>query len=390
MKPLVEKHKFIYDNKLCFGCLKKGHRSKDCRRKGTCAKCKGRHPTSLHEERNKQNKSSEELIEKNKSESENQEEVKSAISCKVNMHNTINSSMIVPVWVSTINEPDQEVLVYALLDTQSDSTIMLDDLRNSLKIKTEPTRLKLSTMASRETIIHCDRVSGLQVRGFASSVRIPLPPTYTREYIPVDKSHIPTREAAKQWPHLEVIVDELPPIQSCEVGLLIGYNCPQALLPREILSGDQNQPFAQRTDLGWSIVGCISARFDQGHSNGVSHRILVKEVPAVTPSDIIKILESDFADTKNEDKCVSQNDLQFIRILEEGIHQREDNHYEMPLPFRKAHPELPNNKKLALLRLGHLKKKLSNNPQYYSDYTSFMNEILRRGEAEKEISVNSS
>ena len=55
----------------------------------------------------------------------------------------------------------------------------------------------------------------------------------------------------------------------------------------------------------------------------------------------------------------------------------------MLLPFRKAHPELPNNKKLALLRLGHLKKKLSNNPQYYRDYTSFMNEILRRGEAEK-------
>ena len=26
-------------------------------------------------------------------------------------------------------------------------------------------------------------------------------------------------------------------------------------MPREIVSGEDNQPFAQRTDLGWTIIG---------------------------------------------------------------------------------------------------------------------------------------
>ncbi|CAI5694728.1 unnamed protein product [Oreochromis niloticus] len=41
------------------------------------------------------------------------------------------------------------------------------------------------------------------VRGFYSSRRIPLPVTYTREFIPANLSHIPTPRRARAWPHLE-------------------------------------------------------------------------------------------------------------------------------------------------------------------------------------------
>lgn len=69
------------------------------------------------------------------------------------------------------------------------------------------------------------------------------------------------------------------------VGLLIGYNCPQALLAREVISGNEDQPFAQRSVLGWSIIGYRNS--DNGYEDeiGVSHRIIMKQVlPAVNPS----------------------------------------------------------------------------------------------------------
>ncbi len=41
--------------------------------------------------------------------------------------NNTHTYTIVPVWVSTTNEPNHEVLVYTLLDTQSDTTFILEE-----------------------------------------------------------------------------------------------------------------------------------------------------------------------------------------------------------------------------------------------------------------------
>ena len=43
-----KKQKFIYDNRLCFGCLVKGHISRECRNRRVCQICQGYHPTSMH------------------------------------------------------------------------------------------------------------------------------------------------------------------------------------------------------------------------------------------------------------------------------------------------------------------------------------------------------
>ena len=253
-KTLTEKQQFVQQNNLCFGCLKKGHPSKDCRRKSICEKCRGRHPSVLHSDSRKpspvQHKASQ-SSQTDEVDAGNRIETHSSTSCRVLRQDVTNSSTIVPVWISTVDKPDNEILIYTLLDTQSDSAFILKDTSDALNVQSEEVKLKLSTMTAKHTIIQSSRISGLQVRGFNSDLRISLPPTYTREFIPADRSHIPTNETAKKWSHLQQISDELPPIQSCEVGLLIGYNCPQALLPREILAGDEdNQPFAQRTDLG--------------------------------------------------------------------------------------------------------------------------------------------
>lgn len=68
----------------------------------------------------------------------------------------------------------------------------------------------------------------------------------------------------------------------CKVGLLLGYNCQQALLPWEIIAGEESQPYTQLTDLGWSIVGYTFQVQNHNDDIGISHRIIVREVtPAV-------------------------------------------------------------------------------------------------------------
>lgn len=233
---------------------------------------------------------------------------------------------------SQLPKPNHEVLVYALLDTQSDTTFILEEIAQALDTKKESVQLKLSTMVSKSTIVPSQKVAGLVMRGFYSDKKISLPVTYSREFIPANRTHIPTPKTARAWPHLMHIAGKIAPQQVCDIGLLIGYNCPQALL-REIVSVKENQPFAQRTDLGWSIVGYGNSSVDYGDAIIVKQvmpslpsslnltsevqyicRTHIKEI--ITPPNVIKALESDFNEKAAEDSRISQEDLRFLSKME--------------------------------------------------------------------------
>ncbi len=416
-KTVEERVKFVQLEKLCFGCLRIGHNSRDCTSRSVCDLCGKRHPTCLHQDRGKKDQEQgvrikQERANENKGDKNQQSEtieMKQATSNRVVQEKSSTyTSSIVPVYVSTTMEPDKEVLVYALLDSQSDTTFILKDAAVTLGAKKEPVKLKVSTITSKTKVVNSQKVQGLQVRGISSDTKIKLPTTYTRDYIPANRSHIPTSTTAKSWPHLEHLADEMSPELDCEVGLLIGYNCPQVLLPRDVISGNETQPYAQRSVLGWSIIGYSSTEVDYDPEDeiGVSHRIIIKKVqPAtkpftelksevhfvyrtqvkemITPADILKVFEADFTEKFSEEALISQEDVKFLAKLKEGIKQKPNGHYEMPLPFKEERPSLPNNKVCAEHRLRCLKKRLKKDDQYQKDYVTFMEDIIARGDAEK-------
>lgn len=148
-----------------------------------------------------------------------------------------NTSMIVPVWISSKSNPGEERLVYALLNTQSDIVFIEQGVSKSLQTESYPLRLKLTTMVGKETVIHSERVLGIRLWGYNSTNLIDLSPANTKECIPVNRTHIPTCEMARQWNHLRTIADEIPPQLECEVGPLKGYNCSRALAPKQVVVG---------------------------------------------------------------------------------------------------------------------------------------------------------
>ena len=372
-KESKEKVEFVTAQKLCFGCLRKGHLSRYCRTRHKCMKCKGKHPTVLHDEnklKGLQVKEVKEFIPPVK------DETATALTSNEGHASTTN---VVPVWVSSSKKPGVEKLVYALLDTQSDSTFINERLCEELLVDTYPVKLKLTAMVGKDSTVHCRRAEGLKVRGYTSAKYIDLPHTYTRDFIPLDRKHIPTRDTALNWEHLSQIASEMPPLLECEVGLLVGYNCSSALAPRQVITGEDCQPFAVRTDLGWSIVGSLATT--SAEVTGFCHRVSIKEVPPVTPHDLLIALEADFKDTEADEVSMSQNDLLFLEQMQSGIMHNSKGHLEMPLPF-KCRPNLPNNKKLAVARLNHLKKRFDRDPLHKQQYCKFMETMLQNGEAE--------
>ena len=211
---------------------------------------------------------------------------------------------------------------------------------------------------------------------------------------------------ANAWSHLKPIAHHLIPLNNdIPVGILIGSNCSQAIVPREVIPGKQNKRYAQRTDLGWGIIGNVGkSTIDEGeHLTAIVHRITtesnlptlkpsarrpchfsirptIKEV--INPAQLREMLELDFSE-RGAEQPMSQEDKKFLSIMGRETRQREDGHYEMPLPFRQERPVLPNNKPLALHRLRKLQTLLENNKRYREDYITFMNELIEKNYAER-------
>lgn len=130
--------------------------------------------------------------------------------------NVSATSSFVPVFVSSTTEPQKEILTYALLDTQSDSSFILEDLASELNVNMQSVQLKLSTMTAVNSVIASKTVSGLQVRGLNTNAHVKLQQAYTRDFIPVDRSHIPTNSTALQWSHLRHLQNKSP---HCKIAM---------------------------------------------------------------------------------------------------------------------------------------------------------------------------
>ena len=133
----AEKKDFVRDGHLCFGCLQPGHLSKECATRLTCDKCQRSHPTCLHYDDFK-GKSSHGSSKENSpvtTEHISQVGVESVLSLSVSGGGATNMSTVAPVWISTLDWPrdEIEILVYALLDTQSDTTFVSQDISDLLK-----------------------------------------------------------------------------------------------------------------------------------------------------------------------------------------------------------------------------------------------------------------
>lgn len=181
------------------------------------------------------------------------------------------------------------------------------------------------------------------------------------------------------------------------MGLIIGLNCWNALQPREIVYGEESDPYAIRSLLSWYITGplysapqsssvkCNKISLEQEDTittcrGYVVPQRMVKE--QITPEAVGQISELDFS-KREKGTTTSGEDIRYYETMENGINLQEDLHYKMPLPFKHQHIQLPNNYAQAEKHLNSLKKWLMSDGRYFSDYCSFMSEIISKGYARK-------
>ncbi|XP_070183500.1 uncharacterized protein [Littorina saxatilis] len=298
------------------------------------------------------------------------------------------------VYVSSGLDPSKEILVYAMLDTMSDTTFLSDSVMNRLNLGAQDSVLTLTTMTSKAETVECKSFSNLRVRAYDSEETLKVPKAYSHPEISVDRSQIPTRDTILSMSHLEHIAHCFPPLLDAPIAILLGVNVSEALRPLEVVFGEPGQPYAQRTRLGWGLVGEVAASCEQDGppANAFASKTLEQPRPPTrksafcfrtrdrTNEHLIRLLETDF--TCPDDPPSSQEDRKFMNILSEGIELNSEGHYQMPLPFKDGEPLLPPNRHLALRRLYSLKRRFLSSPEHFQLYGEFMSQMVERRDAE--------
>ena len=376
-KGIEERKDILYEHDRCYACLGKGHISIGCTNRKTCALCKKTHPTSLHVKVNTQ---------------------------WIDQNDAI-AMCIIPVVVFHADQPEKSEKVYAVIDNCSQGTFATEDLAYSLGIEGRQTTITLETAIGQKTVT-TSALDNLRVRctdehkaRYPESSEVKLPTTFTRLSLPADKRDIACKDKATQWDHLKEAVSNMEEYdESLPIALLIGLNCPRAREPYESVRGNDYAPYAVRNALGWCIMGPVGCKVDDSikcnrtrlytssgdsmHNNISQHHLAVtKPVKENFVKDRLQeIWMTDFTEHNGEELALSFEDKKFIDIMSRNV-KLKDGKYELPLPFRKAEPHLPESRQQARSRLNSIKRRLRSDNKFREDYTAFMEEIIGKGYA---------
>lgn len=356
-KTQDEKIAFMRENGICFGCLGKGHLSRDCRKRLTCDICGLKHPRMLHIHQRKKEMDTQQTETKDTARRSAVASVQTSGLTGAGEDNCKLS--IVPVQVKA-KKGSAIVQTYAFLDPGSTASFCTVGLMTKLKLQGRRSSILLRTMGQRK-VVGTNIVSGLEVAGLDSSHFCDLPGIYTQKTMPVHQGNIPHQKDIEQWSHLNNV--HLPKIES-EIELLIGLDVPRALEPLDVIRSVGDGPYAVKTMLGWTVNGPLGKKDDdaQEQSTVNANRISVVKLDVLWEQQF----RNDFPECVREDKEPSKEDKMFLDLVSQST-RLVDGHYCINLPLKEKEICLPDNRSVAEQRTLNLKKRFKRDPSFHSE-----------------------
>ena len=372
-KPVSERITFMRQNRLCDNCCKKGHISRYCYKDKMCTVegCRMKHHTLLHQERNRASRAT--------SGGQPGTGTASITQKTVAMTSTMQSGgdsskvflNIVPVRVTAGNN---SVDTLAFLDQGSTTTLCKDCLLDKLEVRGEKASYAITTI-NQTTEWHSGRKAEMSVSSVLGGDAIDLRNVYCVESLPIYPNPPVTEEELQEWPHLKGI--NIPTTENEEVMLLIGVDHSEAFWTLDERHGEKSQPYAIKTVLGWSLIGCDTRNESKSFNINFirkSDQLLQEQVECLWKLDQVPDVTSLCAE-------MSKNDRYALKLLD-GSKNFVNGHYQFGLLWRPGAPTLTSNYPQAFSRLQNLKRRFSKNAELQAMYTSAIDDYLSKGYAE--------
>lgn len=418
-KSIEERRQLVKENGLCFRCCgSKEHFKRDCKVVIKCTECgSDTHPSALHI--TPQLTRTHNMTEVHGGEHKAEVDSKCTQICGNARFTSKSCSKTILVKVFREGFPDNAVKLYAIIDDQSNRSLVKSKVLNDLQVKSEYIDYILTSCAGSSPT-KGRSATGLIIQSLDGSTQFKLPTVIECNHIPHNRSEIPTPCVARSYPHLRDIAGSIPDLDDqCDTLLLIGRDLLEAHHVLDQRLGPKTTPYAQRLHLGWVIVGeachnqthipevvnvnkinilgsgrpslflpCNSAfnveEITEGTATRAERPLFPSNKPTIGQPNTIQnpIDPGIFTRSAHDEKIgFSEEDRNFVALMDKDFKRDCDGSWKAPLPFKKHRQKLPNNRPQALKRANILATSLRKNDTKRQHFISFMEKIFSRGHA---------
>ena len=364
-KSVEERWNVAKEKHLCFRCLSKDHRGKDCQRSQPCNLngCRLNHHRLLHRQPiippstespipYTQDPSREGALPPKKVAMMTQNPASSGEQC---------SLRTVPVWLKSNGK---KVKVNALLDDASNETFLNENVANFLglqerfqTVQVHVLNNSVETFQSMPVKIEIECVSG----DFGKVIEVNTCPHQVTGTYKVEDWN----KTKKQWPHLEQC-DFPKPAKNGLVDLLIGVDNADLHYSKADVNGPPGSPIARLGPLGWTCIGPTGRQLGK-RSHLIMHSFLTRdahiEKANVGCCDVNNTLrkfweiETYGTETKRAEVMTKEERSALEKVESSLTHN--GSRYSLAVPWKEDNPGLPNNRELAKNRLESTERSLN-------------------------------
>lgn len=355
----------VKETRLCFNCLRKGHRSAACTSEKSCAKCSKKHHTMVHfEQREKTELSS------NEASKLPEEDKASAVEQPV--HATCSSSgsphkqvFLMTAMVCLTSKSGQTHRVRALLDCGSQINLLAEHVVQKLKLPKYSANVPvIGVGGSRSQIRHKVVVRMTSsYSDFVANVECLVAPKVTGTIpsgrVNIDSWNIPPG----------ILLADVTFNNPSEVEMLIGADLFFKILMQGQIKMSNHLPTLYETQFGWVVAG--------SYENSDEDAPVCSNV--ATTDGLEACLQRFFNQEEVAEPSMTSEEQRFEDHYQRTYRRDPDGRFVVQLPFRDSVAQLGNSRSLALKRFLLLEKRLAKNPDLKARYAAFIDEYQALG-----------
>ena len=359
---------------LCSCCLEPGHWARDCR-KPRCSHCDGGHHSLLHSSKPAAAVRVGSEKPSGNSDSKQSEEVQHV---QVHKSNTPSmrgvSFMTVPVVL--VGKAGQRVKCVAMLDSGSTASFVREDLMRSLGLHGVKRGLTTSVIGGRKIEGQHEYLQ-LLVESTAGDVSTELSAWVLNEVTSSAKL-VDWNQCKDAWDHLKGV--DFPPVSGKKIGILIGLNAVGLHTSLEERTGDEGDPIARRTPLGWVCMGPL----EQDATDQSTYHCDSEESQQSEDAKLSVIVEK-FWDVEEVGIHRATNrtrtlDEKLAEQLVESTASFQNGRMRLGIPWKcEGGPAVESNRPMAERRLAGLERSLDKRPTVRDAYEKVIESHCAKG-----------
>ncbi|XP_055910928.1 uncharacterized protein LOC129945299 [Eupeodes corollae] len=297
---------------------------------------------------------------------------------------------IVPV---KLHYNNKSLDTFAFIDDGSSVTLVDEELAFALGANGETEPLCLRWTANTHRREDSSMKITFEISAQDSNHKYLLPSAHTVKSLDLPRQTLDISSLMQQYAHLKGL-----PIKSywnAKPQILLGLQHWRLGMPLKNREGDESQPAAIKTRLGWTLFGVSSVGTELNKEVEAKINIHLCECQNEMDSQMHETVKQYFAlesiGTRPTKRRLSDEDYKAMQLLEEKTIFLGDS-YAVPLLWKYENIQLPDSKPMAEKRLRCLERRLLQQPQLVERVNKQIEEYLKKGYARKlnDYEVNNS